>query len=188
LDRRWAEGCHTAQQLWREICGQGYDRSPRAVLIYVAHLRQGLPTYTTEPTTARPTTRRFSPWQAARLWTTFPDKLGSADQTDLLALRQTHPQLEQAYQLAQAFISMVHHRQPDALQPWLHTALNSSLTPFQTFATGLHRDKAAVLAALVLPWSNGQVEGQINRLKTLKRQMYGRAKFDLLRLRVLLRR
>jgi len=185
LDQRWAEGCHVAKQLWREICQQGYDRSPSAVFIYVSHLRQGLPTYHNQPTTIPATVRRLAPWQAAHLWTTFPDTLQPAERQDLAILRQAQPDFEQAYQLAQAFIHMVHNCVPTKLNKWLHDALNGTLTPFITLATGLHRDKAAVLAGIALPWSNGQVEGQINRLKTLKRQMYGRAKLDLLRIRVM---
>ena len=185
LDRRFAEGCHVAKQLWREICTQGYDRSPGAVFIYVSHLRQGLPTYRAEPTTTHAAVRRLSPWQAARLWTAFPDTLKPSERQDLASLRQAHPDFEPAYQLTQTFIKLVQNRRPTALTQWMHDALNSTLTPFMTLATGIHRDKAAVLAALSLPYSNGQVEGQINRLKTLKRQMYGRASLDLLRIRVM---
>ena len=185
LDQRWAEGCHVAKQLWREICQQGYDRSPSAVFIYVAHLRQGLPTHHTEPSTVPATVRRLTPWQAAHLWTSFPDTLKPAERQDLVILRQAHLDFEQAYQLAQTFINIIHNHIPAKLNQWLHDALNGTLTPFITLANGLHRDKDAVLAGITLPWSNGQVEGQINRLKTLKRQMYGRAKLDLLRIRVM---
>jgi transposase len=107
------------------------------------------------------------------LWTTFQDDLTPVELKNLFHLRQAQPDFEQAYQLAQAFIKLVHNRQPEALLGWIRAALQSTLTPFKSLATGLHRDRAAVLAALALPWSNGQVEGQINRLKTLKRQMYG---------------
>ena len=145
LDRRWAEGCHVAKQLWREICQQGYDRSPRAVFIYVSHLRQGLPTHPTEPVTVPATVRRLTPWQAAHLWTTFPDALKPSECQDLRMLRQAHPDFEQAYQFAQTFITIVHKRVPTQLNQWLHDTLNGTLTPFITLATGLHRDKAAVL-------------------------------------------
>ncbi len=71
------------------------------------------------------------------------------------------------------------------MEPWLTAVIESKIPELNGFARSLSRDKDAVLAALSLPWSNGQVEGQVNRLKLIKRQMYGRAKFDLLRLRVL---
>jgi transposase len=68
---------------------------------------------------------------------------------------------------------------------WLHEAKTCSLAEFRRFARGLEKEYDALSAALSEQWSNGQVEGQITRLKFLKRQMYGRAKIDLLRLRVL---
>ena len=71
------------------------------------------------------------------------------------------------------------------LEQWLLDVQESGLPEFESFLTGIERDKDAVLAGLTLPWSNGPTEGQVNRLKLIKRSMYGRAKFDLLRLRVL---
>ena len=82
---------------------------------------------------------------------------------------------------------MVKQRQVRRLDPWLARAQQSSSVELRGFASGIKRDYAAVTAALSLPWSQGQVEGQITRLKCLKRQMYGRAHFDLLRSRVLRR-
>jgi transposase len=80
---------------------------------------------------------------------------------------------------------LVRERRPEVLASWLTEADASGLPEFVAFAAGLRRDHAAVEAALTHAWSNGQTEGQINRLKFLKRQMYGRARFDLLRRRVL---
>ena len=68
---------------------------------------------------------------------------------------------------------------------WLERVSSSGIPALESFASGIHRDYLAVKAAYSLPWSNGQVEGQVNRLKFIKRQMFGRANFDLLRLRVL---
>jgi transposase len=73
----------------------------------------------------------------------------------------------------------------DAMLDWIRTATHSGLGPVVRFAYGLKKDLAAVIAAVETPWSNGQIEGQINRLKAIKRQMYGRAGFHLLRARVL---
>ena len=81
---------------------------------------------------------------------------------------------------------LVRQRQPEGLDSWFERAAKSGLTAFQRFAGGLRDDYKAVKAGLTLPWSTGPVEGQINRLKMLKRQMYGRANIDLLRQRVLL--
>lgn len=95
------------------------------------------------------------------------------------------PAVATTHQLAQAFIEMVQERQAPALEDWLARATASSIPELQTFTAGIERDKPAVVAALTLPFSNGQVEGQVNRLKLIKRMAYGRANFDLLRQRVL---
>jgi transposase len=79
----------------------------------------------------------------------------------------------------------VRERHVDALESWLTRARMSGIPEVVSFVAGLRRDQAAVAAALTLPFSNGQVEGQVNRLKFIKRSGYGRAKFDLLRQRVL---
>jgi transposase len=88
--------------------------------------------------------------------------------------------------LAQDFASLVRQRQPTQLDPWLVRAATSTLPPFRRFAKGLRGDYAAVKAGVTLPWSQGPIEGQINRLKMLKRQMFGRARLDLLARRFLL--
>jgi transposase len=87
--------------------------------------------------------------------------------------------------LAQQFQRLVKERDGAGFRPWRENALGSGLPELCSFVEGLDRDRKAVEAALELPWSNGPVEGQVNRLKVIKRQMYGRANFDLLRARVL---
>lgn len=87
--------------------------------------------------------------------------------------------------LVHQFLLMIRKRQNDHLEEWLKRCSNFPAKELRNFVHGLKRDEAAVEAALVQPWSNGQVEGHVNRLKFYKRQMYGRAKFDLLRIRVL---
>jgi transposase len=94
--------------------------------------------------------------------------------------------LAEAVALAQDFASLVRQRQPALLEPWLRRAATSTLPSFRRFAKGLRADLAAVEAAVTLPWSQGPIEGHINRLKMLKRQMFGRAKLDLLQQRFLL--
>jgi transposase len=90
-----------------------------------------------------------------------------------------------AVQLASEFAQMVRQREPDGFEGWLSRAGQDKSLEIRGFATSLRQDQAAVAAGLKMPWSTGPVEGQINRLKTIKRQMYGRANFDLLRQRVL---
>ena len=95
------------------------------------------------------------------------------------------PKVAIVHDLVQTFIEMFKKRQPTTLLPWLKAASESGFKALGSFADGLRKDINAVMASLILAWSNGQVEGQVNRLKFIKRQMYGRANFDLLRRRVL---
>ena len=186
IHRRWDEGCHNASQIWREISQLGYDRSRNAVLAYVARLRQGLATDSPEPhVSTQSPVRRYTPNEVAYLFTRPPHRLRAPQNNDISQIRQSHPALDEAYLLAQAFIDLLKNQHAADFGIWLRRALASSLVPFRTFAMGLHRDRLAVEAAIELPWSNGQVEGHINRLKLIKRQMYGRASFPLLRVRVL---
>ena len=96
-----------------------------------------------------------------------------------------HPEIRQAQELAHEFQAMVRQRKAEAFDSWLQTCAASGIAELQSFAKGLSQEEASIRAALSEPWSSGQVEGQVNRLKMLKRQMYGRAKLDLLRQRVL---
>lgn len=104
-----------------------------------------------------------------------------------LAIRRIcqHSQIAQTYQLAQQFRAMIRNHETSMLDSWLNACAASNISDLINFAAGIRHDYAAVRAALATRWSNGQTEGQVNRLKYLKRQMYGRANFDLLRQRVL---
>ncbi len=114
-----------------------------------------------------------------------PDDLEPDDRAIVERLCELNPDIRRAYPLAQEFMRIVRERHPDALDSWLCRAEASGLAELQSFVAGIRRDQAAVFGALSLPFSNGQVEGQINRLKCIKRSGYGRAKLDLLRQRVL---
>jgi transposase len=109
------------------------------------------------------------------------------DATYRTALCEHSPEITLASQLVRGFATLVREQQPAALDPWLAQAESSGLRELRRFALGLRQDYAAVRAALEEPWSQGPTEGHIQRLKTLKRQMYGRAGFALLRQRVLAR-
>ena len=100
-------------------------------------------------------------------------------------LRREWPMLDSVRRLALAFGQLVRRHNHAALDEWLASAERSGIPEFHGFAHGLRRDLDAVIASLKWSWSNGQTEGHVNRLKTLKRAMYGRAKLDLLRLRLL---
>ncbi len=95
------------------------------------------------------------------------------------------PIVDEAVRLTQAFAGLVRDRHAEHLDGWLEQASASAAAPFRNFAASLRRDYTAVRAGVSLAWSSGQVEGQINRLKMIKRMMFGRAKLDLLRQRVL---
>ena len=134
---------------------------------------QGLPT---TPLSAR---------EAAWLFVCPPPKLTLAQVRQLDPLRTRDEELGNAYQLVQDFRTMVTKRQLTSLPRWIEAAKASGLPELKRFAVGLYRDYDAVRAALSLEFSNGQTEGQVHRLKLIKRQGYGRASFDLFRLRVL---
>lgn len=113
------------------------------------------------------------------------DQTLTSDDTDLLSRICLHPHVLTIYPLVQQFVNRVRQRSAIHLDDWLKKCADTGISCLQTFATGVQQDYAAVRAALETPWSHGQTEGQVNRLKLIKRQMYGRANFDLLRLRVL---
>jgi transposase len=191
LKQRWTEGCHNGSQLYREIHKQGYAGSKSLVGHWAAAQRQrdpksARPTKTTsrkkrKPPVQRPWSARYAVW----LMLKEPEQLAADKKAALARMLETSVEVARAYNFGQAFLRIVRQRLWKALDPWLEAVTNSGLSPLQSLAASLQRDKAAVLAGLSLPWSNGQTEGHVNRLKLIKRQMYGRAKFELLRRRVL---
>jgi transposase len=107
-------------------------------------------------------------------------KRTEAEAQQLTQLQAQSAEVAEAIDLAQAFATLVRQRQPEALDPWLQRVTTSTLEALQRFAQGLYDDYHAVKAGVTLPWSTCPVEGHINRLKMLKRQMFGRARLDLL--------
>jgi len=114
-----------------------------------------------------------------------PEKLKDDEQKIVELLHRLSPDVARAQELAGDFVKMIKERQVAGLRGWIIAALKSKMPELVSFARGLTDDLKAVKAALTSEWSQGQTEGQVNRLKLLKRQMYGRAKHDLLRARVL---
>ena len=110
------------------------------------------------------------------------DQLSKADSVTIAAIVAGAPALAEAQKLIERFLAMIRSKIAEDLEPWIAEAKASLLG---SFASGITKDKAAIRAAIVEPWSNGQTEGQVNRLKVLKRQMYGRAKIDLLEARLI---
>ena len=114
-----------------------------------------------------------------------PEQLSERQASYLMQICAVDEAIGGAYRLTQDFLGMVRERSGECLGEWIAAAQQSDSSEMRRYATGLLADREAVQAGLTLAWSNGQVEGHIHRLKLLKRQMYGRAGFDLLRTRVL---
>jgi transposase len=189
LRQRWEEGCHNARQLTSELRQHGfrgsYDMVRRCVEDWRQQSHDGVPQEKTaqrKPSPSRrPSSNRIS-WMLLKL----ESDLDSDEKSFVKAIHEQCPTLEKASALAQQFFEMFKQRRVEDLDDWLARA-GAADGPAESrrFAKGLQADLSAVEAALKLPWSNGQTEGQVNRLKTIKRQMYGRANFDLLRQRFL---
>ena len=189
LHQHWDAGCRNATHLWRTLRAQGFPGSYAVVYRYVTTLRGGPPGRSSPPArlAAAPAVTPLPSLTARQLSYLFvrrPEKRPPAEQAYVVQLQQHDPMIAQIATLTETFARMVRTRTPSELQPWIETVLTSGLSDLKRFATGLQQD-AAVRAACELPYSNGQTEGQVTRLKLLKRQMYGRAKLDLLRQRVL---
>ena len=185
LTRRWAEGCHNATQLWREIQAQGYAGGRSTLARFVCTLRtKGTKYFRKTITPRRAKAKPPSPRQTAMLLARQPEKLKPAEQDLLARLKECCSEIPILHTLSQGFADVFHKKTEEALQNWVLEARATGLPEIVRFCDGLARDQAAVTAAVTLPWSNGQVEGQIHRLKLIKRQMYGRASFILLRARV----
>jgi transposase len=192
LKQRVQAGMTNARQLWRELKAQGYVSAYQQVSRLVRYLydsaTQPLEPTQTAPLTAQSPSVGFAPLPSARqlVWLLLrPTADLTAEEQALFSQVRQHPQVETVYQLIRQFQPMLRLRQPDRLQGWLDACQASGLPDLQTFAAALQREYHSIYHALALEWSNGPVEGHVNRLKFLKRQMFGRAKFDLLRIRVL---
>src|SRR4029453_5872015 len=138
------------------------------------------------PATIVEVDKPLTPSRATWLVMRREDKINDDEKQQLARLQAQEGAIAEAIALTQDFAALVRQRQPGQLETWLERATASGLQAFQSLAMGLRADYEAVKAGLALPWSTGPVEGQINRLKMLKRQMYGRAGIGLLRQRVLL--
>ena len=187
LIERWNAGCYTAMRLFRDLRQRGYAGGYGVVAAYARRLRQaqGLPPGHRRarqplPAVAEPSCQPLTPRRATWLVLRRETKHTEAEAQQLAQLREQHAEVTEAIDLAQAFTQLVRQRQPESLDPWLQRASTSTVEAIQRFATGLYEDYAAVKAGVTLPWSTGPVEGHINRLKMLKRQMFGRARLDLL--------
>lgn len=178
LAARWAEGCTSTSLLHQELRDRGALVGERTVRRFLLQFRQG-------EAPKRPVVPKVK--QVARAVLSHPDALTEADAVMLKELRDHCASLDLTCQFVESFAKLLIHRGgQDKLTAWVQEVAAGDLPELQTFAAGLRRDWAAVSAGVTLPWSSGKVEGHVNRIKMLKRQMFGRAKPDLLRKRILL--
>ena len=184
LRARWAEGCRNGQQLHREIVTHGFRGTCTLVARFVAQLRRaertGMPV--APITTAGDP---LTPHTAAMLLLRRPERCSDGERTAIEQLRVCHLDIAMTMTFTERFVAIVRERRGDELPQWLADAQASAIREIGQFAVKIRKDEAAVRAGCTLSWSNGQTEGQVTRLKLLKRQLYGRAKFDLLRQRAL---
>jgi transposase len=201
---RWKAGCWNGTQLSHEVKMRGYTGSDSLFRHFIATLRKqhqqaGTSTVLTldafgahvdVPTDLPPKPspkRRMSPSRASWLCICQPCKLDEKQRQHVEQVRVAHRDLDTAYQLCQAFVSMLLEHRGKDLDEWLTQAKRSGIAELKSFAQGIDRDYDAVRAAFSSQWNQGQVEAQVNCLKLQKRIVFGRADFDFLRLRVLSR-
>ncbi|MFD7479132.1 transposase [Streptomyces sp. NPDC059837] len=177
LDDRWNQGCTSAWALWEEIVPFGYKGSYQRVRAYLREKRLSPVSVTARP----PTPRTVAGWILRH-----PESLTESERMRLKAVLTHCPELDALTKHVRSFAQMLTEREGERLPEWLDSVRQDTLPTIHTLAAGIDRDRDAVIAGLTLPWSSGVVEGHVNRIKMLKRQMFGRAGFALLRKRVLL--
>lgn len=176
LGAEWEAGCRNGAELWRRLRAAGYRGGLRVVTEWTTRRRRSERVGLELP-------RRTPPARLlCRLMTTRREHLSKADALIVAAVETGVTALTAARDLLDRFHRMLRERDADALAPWVENTVGGLLA---SFGNGVRADLAAIRAALTEPWSNGQTEGQITKLKLVKRQMYGRAGLDLLRARLL---
>jgi transposase len=178
LRQRWDEGMRSTEKLHQELRGRGYQGSLRTLRRLTARLRQDTAIPAPHPP---PAARTAASWLL-----TPPGDLAEDDRAALAQITGRCAELAATRDLVRDFADMLCHRRGERLEAWATQAENGPVSELRGFAKGLRKDWAAVTAGLTVSYSSGAVEGHVNRIKMIKRQMYGRAKPDLLRKRILL--
>lgn len=184
LAKRWSQGCHNASKLHRELRDQGYTGSRTQVCNYVKTWRKNV-TPLMRRLAELPDFTAPSPKQTAWLLLKPESATTTEEREFSKELLRISPEISDAFDIVREFRQILSKRDAGAFDQWLGKAKAGTSRELRSFAQGLEEEGAAVRAALDHEWSTGQVEGQIHRLKLLKRQMYGRAKLDLLKRRLL---
>lgn len=189
VSERWVQGCRNGLQLWREITAQGYKGGSRTVYRFLESLRENPSAIRGKAqqsqAIAQSPVQHFSAQEAVWLFVRDPCDLKEKEQEELTVIRQASSTADTVYTLAQQFMRMIRQLEGEHLDDWLDLVRASQIPELQSLVRSIERDKAAVFAGLSLPHNNGVVEGKVNKLKLIKRMMYGRAGFALLRQRVL---
>ena len=192
LLERWRQGCHNAMALWHELEQRGFPGKYRTVARLVADWKALARTGAPVP----PPPAGLTPRQATALLLLRPQRRTTPEQRAVEQVSTVHPEIHTAVTLFDRFARLLRQAPTTTakaraerltrLARWIADATRCGLGEVEAFTTKLRQDLSAVQAAFTLPYSQGQTEGQITRLKALKRQMFGRANFDLLRQRFLL--
>jgi transposase len=183
VQKRWSEGYHHLMGIYRELQAQGYRGSYEHVR---AQFINTSPKYRSKQAPPSPRNRAFPAKRpAAFLFLRRPEDLTAEEHESVNQLRRLDPEIDQAYLFVQQFVQMMRARAGEKLDEWLLAVGESSLIALHPGVQSISEDQAAVAAGLTREESNGPTEGQITRLKLIKRSMDGRANFDLLRMRVL---
>ena len=189
IEDRVAQGCRCPRQIWQEVRERGYIGSRAVVQHCVTRLLypQGKTALVEAPvrTMPCPSARRAFGWMVGWRRLAGNEAKSATHERFVQALCAIEPVVAEVRSLARQFLGLMHRRSLREFDRWLERLSGCAAPEMQSFAAGLRADLAAVRGAFSSPWSNGQTEGHVNRLKFLKRQMYGRASVELLRLRVL---
>ena len=182
LERRWTEGCRNAALLWRELIPLGFAGRPGTVRRWAGQRRKAEPHPAGATNTPLAQGKPPSSREVAGMLMAGTETLPEAGRTFTSNLLAQVPGLAESIGVAKRLNLLLRHKSGESLTGVLDDAAGTLLA---NFAASMQRDLPAVQAALDLPWTTSPAEGQINRIKTIKRSMYGRAGFDLLRARVL---
>lgn len=184
LQLRWQQGCYNGRQLFREIEKRGYSGSKNLVYKYMKSWRRFLPEEF-KRLRSSPSFSPLTPKQVAWLLIKEMKDLEDEEKSYISIILRLNPEIKKGQLLAKYFHNLIKKDKETSLDDFLKQVKENSIEEFDSFAKGLIKDEKAVRAAFSSSWSNGQVEGQINRLKMIKRQGFGRAKLDLLQARFL---
>lgn len=187
LEQRWTEGERNATQLGRELKEKGYRGKISTVGHFLVAWRKVCPNRKETAEMVKAKLRRFAtPSPKKTYWLIFKPRPTDEEWSDryISQVMKDSPEIAQTLELVEEFSQLMKNRRADKLKDWLTRAEGSKIPELVGFVNGIKLDFKAVEAAFSSEWSNGQTEGQVNRLKFIKRQMYGRANFDLLKARV----